>query len=267
MDSEYPNPARRHRRHDPWLLLLAALATTAPTAGSACSSRSRAGAGDTSSVSDGSSPSAPSAGTTADPSSAAGTAAATRAPSNDPPPSTSPPFPPADAAPYPAPSADDRPDAAVTPPRLAAGWVAADAPRLYLPDDLQLLVAGGAGVFLQYGFAWAARRSYRAEREVSRMVRVEVYAFSSPDGARGRYDHDGRPTGQVWSAEPPPPELAGKVDAARVDLDQARLLRGRYYAVLQYEDAVETDLANLIEAASPVLLGFANALADGPFNP
>jgi hypothetical protein len=165
-------------------------------------------------------------------------------------------------SPYPAPAPDDRPVAGVTPPRLAAGWVAADAPRLYLPDDLHLLVDGGDGVFFQYGFAWAVRRSYRAEREVARTVRVEVYAFSTPEGARGRYDHDGLAAGPPWSAEPPPPELAGKVDAARVDLDQARLLRGRFHAVLQYEDPAEANLANLVEAAAPVLLEFTGALSE-----
>jgi hypothetical protein len=165
-------------------------------------------------------------------------------------------------SPYPAPSPEDRPLAGVTPPRLADGWVAADAPRLYLPDDLHLLVNGGDGVFFQYGFAWAVRRSYRAEREVARTVRVEVYAFSTPEGARGRYDHDGLAAGPPWSAEPPPPELAGKVDAARVDLDQARLLRGRFHAVLQYEDPAEANLANLVEAAAPVLLEFTGALSE-----
>jgi len=156
----------------------------------------------------------------------------------------------------------DSPTASVTPPRLAAGWVAADAPRLYLPDDLSLLVGAGDGVFAQYGFAWAARRSYRAEREVARMVRVEVYAFETADGARGRYDHDGRASGRVWSAEPPPAVLAGKVDAARIDGEQARLTRGRFFAVLRYEDAAETDPATRSEAAAPVLLEFAGALGE-----
>ncbi len=165
-----------------------------------------------------------------------------------------------DTAPDPTPK--DQPDAAVVPPGLVPGWVAADAPRLYVPDDLHLLVDGGDGVFFHYGFVWAARRSYRTEKPGNRRVRIEVYAFATPAGALGRYDHESLESGARWSAEPPPAELAGKAGVARLDADQLRLARGRYMAVLRYEDDAETDPARLIADARAPLLAFAAALAE-----
>jgi hypothetical protein len=156
----------------------------------------------------------------------------------------------------------DRPDAGVVPPGLVAGWSAADAPRLYAPDDLHLLVDGGDGVFFRYGFAWAARRTYRTEKPSNRRVRAEVYAFASPAGALGRYDHESLESGTRWSAEPPPAELAAKVDAARLDADQLRLARGRFLVLLRYEDDAETDPAKLIAGARTPLLAFAIALSE-----
>jgi hypothetical protein len=169
------------------------------------------------------------------------------------------PPPPAVAVDAPPPHAE-RPDAAVVPAYLVAGWIAADAPRLYVPDDLHLLVDGGDGVFFRYGFAWAARRTYRTEKPSNRRVRVEVYAFDSPAGALGRYDHESLESGTRWSTEPPPPELAGKVYAARLDADQLRLARGRFLVLLRYEDDAETDPAKLIADARTPLLAFAAVL-------
>ncbi|MBI5485866.1 MAG: hypothetical protein HY905_00890 [Deltaproteobacteria bacterium] len=157
----------------------------------------------------------------------------------------------------------DRPDDGVVRPDLVADWVAADAPRTYLPDDLHLLVDGGDDVFLRYGFVWAERRTYRPTQPANRRVRVEAYAFSSPAGALGRYDHDSAEgAGAPWSADPPPPELSGKVDAARLDADQLRLARGRFLAILHYEDDAETDVPTLIAAARAPLLAFAAALGE-----
>jgi hypothetical protein len=168
----------------------------------------------------------------------------------------------ASPAAYPPPSPDDRPDAGFVPADLVPGWVPGDAPRTYVPDDLHMLVDGGDGVFFQYGFAWAQRRTYRPERAVASRVRIELYAFSTPAGALGRYDHESREGGGApWSAEPPPEPLASKVDAARLDADQLRLARGRFMAVLRYEDDAETDVARLIAAAHDPLLAFAAALA------
>ena len=131
-----------------------------------------------------------------------------------------------------------------------------------MPDDLHLLVDGGDGVFFRYGFAWAARRTYRTEKPTNRRVRAEVYAFDSPTGALGRYDHESLESGTRWSTEPPPAELAGKVDAARLDADQLRLARGRFLVMLRYEDDAETDPAKLIADARTPLLAFAAALGD-----
>jgi hypothetical protein len=168
----------------------------------------------------------------------------------------------ASPAAYAPPSPDDQPDPGVLAADLVPGWVPGDAPRTYVPDDLHMLVDGGDGVFLQYGFAWAQRRTYRPERAVASRVRVELYAFSTPAGALGRYDHESREGGGApWSAEPPPEPLAGKVDAARLDADQLRLARGRFMAVLRYEDDAETDVTRLIAAAHDPLLAFAAALA------
>ena len=171
-----------------------------------------------------------------------------------------------DVHPNPAAASDaspvDRPDAGVVPPGLVAGWIAADAPRLYVPDDLHLLVDGGDGVFFRYGFGWAARRTYRTEKPTNRRVRAEVYAFDSPTGALGRYDHESLESGTRWSTEPPPTELAGKVEAARLDADQLRLARGRFLVILRYEDDAETDPAKLIADAREPLLAFATALGD-----
>ncbi|MBI5502275.1 MAG: hypothetical protein HY907_18675 [Deltaproteobacteria bacterium] len=184
------------------------------------------------------------------------------------PPPSAPPGPaPLSPAPDQQPKTDSRqpppPAAGVVRPDLVADWVADDAPRTYLPDDLHMLVDGGDGVFLRYGFAWAERRTYRPAQPANRRVRVEVYAFSTPAGALGRYDHDAAEGGGApWSADPPPPELSGKVDAARLDADQLRLARGRFLAILRYEDDAETDVATLIAGAREPLLAFAAALGD-----
>ena len=66
------------------------------------------------------------------------------------------------------------------PPGLVPDWVAADAPRTYLPDDLHMLVDGGDGVYLRYGFVRAVRRTYRPARPANNRVRVELFAFSTP---------------------------------------------------------------------------------------
>jgi hypothetical protein len=175
------------------------------------------------------------------------------------------PSPAADAHPEPKATAapagtDDVPQAGLFAGDLVPEWVAADATRTYLPDDLHLLVDGGDEVYERYGVAWALRRTYRTARPTNSRVRIELFAFRTRDGASGRYHHESREAGAA-EIEPPTPEaLAGKVDGARLDMDQLRLADGRFMALLRYEDDAVTDVARLVADAQEPLLAFAEAL-------
>jgi len=156
---------------------------------------------------------------------------------------------------------DEVPRVALLPASLVNDWVAADPPRAYRAEDLHLLVDGGDEVFLRYGVLWAVRRTYRTARPTGKRVRIEVYAFASPEGAAGRYRHEALEAGPSWVEKPTPATLEGKVDSARLDMDQLRILRGRHLAILQYEDDAETDPAKLVASAELPLEAFAAAVA------
>ncbi|MDI7268363.1 MAG: hypothetical protein QME96_10245 [Myxococcota bacterium] len=159
-----------------------------------------------------------------------------------------------------APPLDD-PDASLLPDDLVAPWTADGAPRSYLRDELHMLVNGGDAVFHRYGVLWALRRAYRSGPPDGPAVRIELFAFPTPQQAAARYGHEDLEAGGAAPAVPMPHGLAGKADTARLDMDQLRLLRGRFLAFLRYEHDAAVDPTRLIEEAEGPLTAFGAALA------
>jgi hypothetical protein len=80
---------------------------------------------------------------------------------------------------------------AIPPP---AGWQPSDSVHIFRGEDLYHLIDGGADVYFEYGFTWAASRRYASM--AGNALGIEIYEMRNPESAYGIFSFLAGETGK-----------------------------------------------------------------------
>lgn len=106
------------------------------------------------------------------------------------------------------------------------GWVIAEAPRRYSPENLYRIVDGAAGLYLSYGFRALAHARYEHERDHSLIITLDLFDMGTVEGGFGVYSSGRRANGKF---------LPVGTQSYRAG-PQFVTWKGRYYLALMGDD-------------------------------